>query len=115
MVKDAFVRLGLPIEKLRGMGFDGAANMYGIYNGAQALLRESQPLAVYVHCGAHCVNLVGQDACEASSIFRNAFHTVHEVGVLFKDSIRFRTAFEAVTSAADCSWNARLPPLCPTR
>ena len=38
----------------------------GAYKGAQAIIRKDQPLAVFVHCGAHCTNLVVNDACAAS-------------------------------------------------
>ena len=55
MMEDAMLRLGLSMDNLRGLAFDGAANMKGQFRGAQALLRAQQPLALYVHCGAHCL------------------------------------------------------------
>ena len=41
---DVLRRLQLPVEKLRGQTFDGAAHMSGAYNGAQALMKEVQLL-----------------------------------------------------------------------
>lgn len=38
--------------------------MSGKYSGAQGLIRQKQPLAVYVHCGTHCVK---SDAVEADA------------------------------------------------
>lgn len=35
-VIDIFSQNDLPLEKLRGQGYDGAANMSGIYKGVQA-------------------------------------------------------------------------------
>jgi hypothetical protein len=32
--------------------------MSGAHKGCQAILKETQPLALYVHCGAHAVSLV---------------------------------------------------------
>lgn len=57
MIKDVLVRLQLPMSFLRGQTFDGASNMSGCCNGAQAVVCQSQPLAVFIHCGAHCSNL----------------------------------------------------------
>ena len=36
-IKDALVRFQLPLDKLRGLTYDGAANMSGAYNGCQAI------------------------------------------------------------------------------
>ena len=65
VIMDVLLRLNLSITGLRGQAYDGAANMAGIYSGAQAI-KKHQPLAPYVHCGAHCVNLTTQHACTAS-------------------------------------------------
>ena len=36
--------------------------MSGVYSGVQARIREKEPLATYVHCAAHNLNLVLNDA-----------------------------------------------------
>jgi hypothetical protein len=56
--KDVLLRLNLLLSGLRGQTYDGAANMSGNSKGAQARIREKQPLVLYVHCCPHCVNLV---------------------------------------------------------
>ena len=56
IVLDVLCRLQLPAENLCGQTFDRASNMSRAYNGAQALIREVQPLAIFVHCSAHCIN-----------------------------------------------------------
>ncbi|XP_039254132.2 zinc finger MYM-type protein 1-like [Styela clava] len=53
---------GLDLLKCRGQGYDGAANMQGAYDGLQAKIAAKQPLAVYVYCAAHNLNLVINDA-----------------------------------------------------
>jgi len=52
----------IDIKKLRGIAFDGAANMSGVYSGLQAHIKHTQPLALYVHCVAHNLNLVINDS-----------------------------------------------------
>ena len=49
--------LNLPLEKIIGQGYNGANSMSEKENGVQAILKESCPLAVYVHCLAHILNL----------------------------------------------------------
>jgi hypothetical protein len=77
VVLDVLQRLNLPISGLRGQAYDGAANMAGKYNGAQAIIKQQQPLAHYVHCTAHCVNLITRQACTATHFVRNALDWVN--------------------------------------
>ena len=70
-ILDVLTRLRLPLSTLRGQTYDGASNMSGVYSGCQAIVLEKQPLALYVHCGAHCCNLVAQKACTAVHIVRS--------------------------------------------
>ena len=58
MILDALIRLQLPIENLRSQTYDGAANMSGKFCGCQAKVKKHQPLARFVHCGAHVTQLV---------------------------------------------------------
>ena len=48
----------LPIENIRSQGYDGASNMSSEPIGVQAQIREVSPLATYVHCSSHQLNLV---------------------------------------------------------
>lgn len=50
------------LSKLRGQGYDGAANMSGVYTELQARLKRRNPAARYIHCCAHSLNLVINDA-----------------------------------------------------
>ncbi|CAL9706252.1 unnamed protein product [Knipowitschia caucasica] len=110
---DMLLRLNLPMSGLRGQTYDGAANMAGKFSGAQAMLKKEQPLALYVHCGAHCVNLVTQSACSASSLVRDALQWVHEIGTLSNQSGKFKGL---LTGQKIAESNARsVKPLCPTR
>ena len=51
------------MEKMIGQGYDGASSMSGEEKGVQAIVKESCPLAVYVQCSAHVLNLVLVKSC----------------------------------------------------
>ncbi|XP_025405784.1 zinc finger MYM-type protein 1-like, partial [Sipha flava] len=57
----------LNLSKLRGQGYDGAANMSGVYSGVQARLKFKQKLATYIHCASQNLNLVLNDAMNSST------------------------------------------------
>ncbi|XP_072565314.1 zinc finger MYM-type protein 1-like [Paramormyrops kingsleyae] len=111
---DVLLRLNLPLSGLRGQTYDGAANMAGKYTGAQAILRRQQPLALYVHCGAHCVNLITQAGCFASLLIRDCLSWVHQLGIIFGQSGKFRSIFENIAICEHAPL-ITLKPLCPTR
>lgn len=48
---------GVVIDRMRGQGYDGAADMSGKFRGVQALVGERVSIATYVHCKAHQLNL----------------------------------------------------------
>ncbi|XP_047666557.1 zinc finger MYM-type protein 1-like [Tachysurus fulvidraco] len=111
---DALMRLNIPMSGLRGQTYDGAANMSGRHCGAQAQLKRQQPLALYVHCGSHCLNLITQSACLASPVIRDALQWVHELGTLSQQSGKFKSIFSAVAAGSEGP-STSLRPLCPTR
>ncbi|XP_069482613.1 zinc finger MYM-type protein 1-like [Ambystoma mexicanum] len=47
---------------LVGQAYDGASVMSGKNTGVQAHIKSEAPLAFYVHCNAHCLNLVLVDS-----------------------------------------------------
>ncbi len=53
----------IPVVNMRGQGYDGASNMSSGRVGVQASIREEAPLATYVHCIGHCLNLVISKSC----------------------------------------------------
>jgi len=114
VAKDVLLRLNLSLDGLRGQTYDGAANMSGKYSGAQAYISQAQPLALYVHCGPHCVNLITQATCTASSVVRDALQWVHELGRLFGLSGKFKIIFSNIATSSHGSFTT-LKPMCPTR
>ena len=61
-IRDVFLRLNIPIERLQGYCFDGASNMSGRFSGVQARLKELCPESLFVHCANHSLDLVFQEA-----------------------------------------------------
>ena len=111
---DVMLRLNLPISQLRGQTYDGAANMSGKVQGVQALLRREQPLAPYIHCGPHCINLVAQMTISASSVVRNSLDAVNELGSFSNQSGKFKSIFSEIAKSNSVR-STSLKPLCPTR
>lgn len=59
-------RCGLEYKSnLIGQSYDGASVMSGKHSGVQARIKEVAKQAFYVHCNAHCLNLVLVDTVKA--------------------------------------------------
>nr|XP_042912304.1 zinc finger MYM-type protein 1-like [Parasteatoda tepidariorum] len=117
LITDVLLRLQLPLEGLRGQTYDGAANMNGNKKGVQSILIAKQPLADYIHCGAHCCNLIMKNVCDSSKEVRNSLDYLHQLGNLFSNA-KVKSIFTYIQEdLAQCPViNAgRIKPLCPTR
>lgn len=63
MIIDCLEKHGLDYRNnLVGQGYDGASVMSGKHSGVSARIKNSARFAFYVHCNAHCLNLVLVDA-----------------------------------------------------
>ena len=90
--------------------------MSGKYKGCQAELKRIQPLATYVHCGAHVAHLVTSKCVQAALFIRDALDLVQELGNLYKSSGKFKNLYLNLHSDdADSPSPSRLKPICPTR
>ena len=78
---------GLSLRMCRGQGYDGASVMSGIYSGVQRRISDKEPNAVYVHCAAHNLNLVLNDACMSSTEVQKYFDILEQLYVFFSKSI----------------------------
>ena len=58
----------IPVANMRGQGYDGASNMSSDCVGVQTRIREVAPLATYVHCSGHCLNLVIAKSCALPTV-----------------------------------------------
>lgn len=79
--------LGLNLQQMRGQGYDGAANMGGVFRGVQALILKEYPKAIYTHCFSHCLNLCLNDASKVQQI-RNTLNIIQNVSSFFRMSAK---------------------------
>ena len=106
---------GLDPTKLRGQAYDGARNMSGKINGAAALISSQYPLALYVHCASHCLNLTVVSSLEEVSI-RNMIGVVNRVSLFFSaHPKRQKKLEEAIDATRPDSSVHKLKDLCRTR
>ena len=57
-VRDVLCSLQLDLEKCRGQGYDGAANMRGRFKGLAARVKADYPLSLFSYCSGHCLNQI---------------------------------------------------------
>ena len=112
-VKDIFIRLNLPLERLRGYCFDGAANMSGRIHGVQAKLKAANPGSLYIHCSNHALDLVLQEAAKEVRIIADALNFVRNVSVIITQSPKRKCLFQSLFGTDQVVTN--LLVLCPTR
>ena len=79
---------GLHLNQCRCQGYDGEANMSGIYSGVQARIAKKEPNIVCVHCVSHNLNLALNDSVQSISEMRNFDDTVEELYNFFGCSIK---------------------------
>lgn len=99
------------LEKLRGQGYDGAANMSGIYNGVQARILRLAKNAPFVHCAAHNLNLVLNDAVSNVEKVRSFYDFLQSLYVYFAHSIKRWALLESCKDQSKLN----LKKLCHTR
>jgi hypothetical protein len=104
----------LPLSKLRGQVYDGASSMSGALKGLATQIREKQPLADYVHCFAHSLDLCIKDILSAVLEVKDMLDVVDDFGRVFSASPKRAGEFadRLEQSDLDCG-NFR--PLCRTR
>lgn len=78
--------LNLDILNCRGQSYDNASNMAGRYSGLQARIKDVSPLAEYVPCAAHSLNLVGINAVQCCNQVISFFGIVQNIYNFFSSS-----------------------------
>ena len=59
---------GFDVKDYRGQAYDAAAVMSSQTKGASSVIKNEQPLADWVHCRNHCINLAIAFACKNTSV-----------------------------------------------
>jgi len=114
VLNDSLIRFGIDVQYLRGQGYDGAAAMSGRLHGAQSYVRALHPLALYVHCGAHSLNLAISDACAVAPI-RNCLGTIGSVYNFLNTPKRLEVLRSTIERLCPGAHATRLVQMCPTR
>ncbi|XP_026471498.1 zinc finger MYM-type protein 1-like [Ctenocephalides felis] len=83
-----FNQYGIDLTKCRGQGYDGANVMSSVYGGLQFLIKEHAPNADYVHCAAHALNLVLNDAAKHVREVSTFFDNLEKIYTFFGNSIQ---------------------------
>ena len=73
---------GLDLSNLRWQVYDGAGKMAGSVNGTTALISAQYPLAMYLHCASHCLNLAVVKLLQNTSV-GNMMGVVERVSKFF--------------------------------
>lgn len=96
------------VDRLRGQGYDGAANMSGSYSGLQTRIKQHNPSARYIHCVAHRLNLVINDAVAGIADIRCFYDRLEGVYVFFSAITRW-------SQLQDGPMKTTIKRVCPTR
>jgi len=72
---------------LVGMGFNGASVMSGKLGGVQKLIRDKSPMAYYLHCYAHRLNLALIDTTKVVRQADNFFSLLEQLYIFISNSI----------------------------
>ena len=79
------VQFNVPFERCCGLGFDGASNMRGAFQGAQAVLKKEFPSARYQHCTNHRLDLCLQEVAKEEVIIREFLELVRKMSTFVKN------------------------------
>lgn len=86
LVVESFLNRKINILNCRGQSYDNAKNMSGRFIGLQARIKQINPLAVYVPCKAHSLNLTVCHVAETSDTVVRFFLFIQNVYVFFSAS-----------------------------
>ena len=115
-IKSQLRSWGLDMKKLRGQGYDGAANMAGDVQGCAARITAEFPKALYLHCCSHALNLCIMAASKIKAVTA-MWTTLREVSFFFNSSPKRQEKLQAVIAevVADDVKVRKLTDLCRTR
>ena len=106
---------GLDLSNLRGQAYDRASNMAGSVNGTAAFISAQYPLALYLHCASHCLNLTVVKSLQITSV-QNIMGVIERVYQFFAAHPKRQTALEkAISDTHPTSKVHKLKDMCRTR
>ena len=93
---------GISIEKMRGLGFDGASTMSGHRSGVQKRIRLLSPSAVYVHCRCHQLQLAALKAADMHREVKRVLGTLLTIWKAFHYSPKKAEKLAEIQSELQC-------------
>lgn len=105
--------MDLSIMDCRGQGYDNGANMKGEKSGVQTRILQLNPLAFFMPCNCHSLNLVVSDAASACTIAKSFFGLVQRLYTIFSaSSMRWSIIQKHVKislkNLSETRWEARI-------
>ena len=88
VLMDFLSKYDISVDNCRGQSYDNASAMSGRYNGLQARVMNVNPLAFWIPCAGHSLNLVGKDAADCSPISVGFFDFLENLYVFFSASTK---------------------------
>ena len=79
LLVDTLHSKGQEVSQIRGQCYDEANNVSEMYSGVQARIKAVENRAVYIHCYAHCLNLVLVDAVKHNNNATNFFGIIQSL------------------------------------
>ncbi|XP_073466998.1 uncharacterized protein [Aquarana catesbeiana] len=101
LILDLLDRYSLPIDLLRGIAFEGSSSSL-CYMESRVLMKQKQPLAMFVHCGTPCSSSLARDCSHASPILQQALYSVNDLCKLFSQMPKFRFLLAEVSPSPVC-------------
>ncbi|XP_008182762.1 zinc finger MYM-type protein 1-like [Acyrthosiphon pisum] len=88
LIKNILEDIGLSLSNIVSQAYDGAANLSGIHNGLQALIKKDAPQSIHIHCFSHLLNLTLTQASASCSEAINLFGLLDRLAVFFSQSYK---------------------------
>jgi hypothetical protein len=118
-VNEILSEVNLPLDKIVGQCYDGAANMKGKNKGLASRILSVNPKAFYVHCHCHQLNLALENACCSIPEVRNTIGTVTSIhsflGASGKRNALFKKVQKEYSLSEDEELVKSIKRLCATR
>ena len=92
---------GMPLNKIIGMGFNGAATFSGNRTGVQTRLKEQSPHAIFVHCRCHQLQLACVQAANATAGIKHVYVTLTTLWKFFHFSPKRAQSLKEVQKVLD--------------
>lgn len=111
-VTETLNTFGLDLMNIRGQAYDNASNMAGVYTGLQARIKNLNPLAEFLPCSAHSLNLIGTAAAECCQNAVSFFSFLQELYNFFSAStsrweVLLGEGSRSVKGLSQTRWSAR--------